>query len=291
MNTYFFIFSTMNTKYQFACGQQWLMVLLVALFAWLLPEQAMATYVDETYNYSVTLNGTNMVKIQVPVYDQEGADCWVSNGNLKVTWDGQTKTLFHWLRDGDTDSDSKDIWIHFSTEVGGEIDVTQGNSTNHFTLTSANGDIQRLVYRNSDGKTYTVYALWRLPYDMLGKKLTFTWDVQRNGNGRSKENVKGLNDVTITMPKAADVVCPQVTEATLAYSEQGKLEIPWFIASTNITSARYEYTDYKGRVVSESLPNNMNSGTIYLDATEPHNNFRIIVSYRDNNNYLIENIG
>ena len=284
-----YTFLTMTTKYQSAFVKQWQM-LLVALFAWLLPEQAMATYVDETYNYSVTLNGTNMVKIQVPVYDQEGADCWVSNGNLKVTWDGQTKTLFHWLRDGDTDSDSKDIWIHFSTEVGGEIDVTQGNSTNHFTLTSANGDIQRLVYRNSDGKTYTVYALWRLPYDMLGKKLTFTWDVQRDGNSRSKENVKGLNDVTITMPKAADVVCPQVTEATLAYSEQGKLEIPWFIASTNITSARYEYTDYKGRVVSESLPNNMNSGTIYLDATEPHNNFRIIVSYRDNNNYLIENI-
>ena len=272
------------------CGWSWQTMLLTMLFVWLLPGQAVATHVDQTYNYMVSLNGTNTVRIQVPVYDQDGADCWVCNGNLKVTWDGQTKTVFHWQRNGDTDSDSKDIWIHFSTEMGGEIDVTQGNSASHFTLTQASGDMQRLIYRNSDGKTYNVYAVWRLPYDMLGKQLTFKWDVERDGNSRYKENVKGLSDVTITIPKAADVAYPQVTEATMAYSEKGILEIPWFIASTKIQSARYEYTDWKGNLVSKTMPNNMNNGTITLDATEPHNNFRIIVSYKDNSDYLIENI-
>jgi hypothetical protein len=33
-----------------------------------------------------------------------------------------------------------------------------------------------------------------------------------------------------------------------------------------------------------------NNSTIYLDATEPHNNFRVVVSYLDNNNYPIENV-
>ena len=170
------------------------MLALPMLMAWLVPQTAAATHVDETYNYQVMLNGSNTIRIQVPVYDQEGYDCWVTDGNLNVTWTDdngktQTKTAFHFQRNGDTSSSSTNIYIHFRTDVGGSFDVTQGNSSNHFTLTSSNGDIERLVYRNSDGNTYTVYAVWRLPYDMLGKTLKFTWDVQRDGNGRYKEKV------------------------------------------------------------------------------------------------------
>ncbi len=275
-------------------GQMHLWV-LTTLLALLLPQYAAATYVDETYNYMVTLNGSNTIRIQVPCYDQKGTDCWVDNGNLKVTWTDaknvtHTETAFHWYRDGETDSDSKDIYIHFSTSVGGSFDVTQGNTNNYFTLTKASGEVTRLVYRNNDGSTYNVTAVWRLPYDMLGCTLKFSWDVHRKGNWRDSENVAGLNDVTIAMPAAQDVITPQVTTASMAYSEAGNLEIPWFIGSSDITAARYEFTDHNGQTVSETLPKNENSGTIKLDATVPHDNFHVIVSYKDNNGYLIENI-
>ena len=53
-------------------GRPWL--LLMALLAWLLPQQAAAdtydTYVDMSYNYGVSLDGSNTVKIHVPVYVQ-----------------------------------------------------------------------------------------------------------------------------------------------------------------------------------------------------------------------------
>ena len=264
--------------------------LLTALLAWLLPQTAGATHVDDTWKYQVSLNGSNTIRIQVPVYDQEGADCWVSNGNLKVTWDGVTKTCFHWQRNGDTDSDSKDIYVHFSTEVGGSFDITQGNSGSHFTMTQG-GDYERQIYRNNDGNTYTVYAVWRVPYDMLGKKLTFSWDVERDGNSRSREKVSGLNDVVeIDMPAAATVVHPQVTMSTMSYSEAGKLELPWFMASDKITSLRYQYTDAYGIEVREDLSTKDNNGKIYLDATVPHDNFTIVVSYKDADNYDISNV-
>ena len=53
--------------------------MLMLLFAWLLPQQAVAdgdytTYVDMSYNYGVSLDGSNTVKIHVPVYQQEGAE-------------------------------------------------------------------------------------------------------------------------------------------------------------------------------------------------------------------------
>lgn len=275
-------------------GPSWHWMLLMALFAWLLPQTAAATHVDDTWKYQVMLNGSNTIRISAPVYDMDGADCWVDNGNLKVTWTDDsgthTATCFHWRRDGDTDNDNKDIWIHFRTDVGGSIDVTQGNSANHFTLTKTDGDIQRLVYRNSDGKTFNVYAVWRVPYDLLGKDLKFTWDVHRDGNSRDAMNVPGLEDVPISMPPAQDIVFPQVTMATLSYSESGKIEVPWFIASDKLTAVRYEYTDQSGKKVTQSMPTNANSGTIYLDATVPHDNFRIVVSYKDKDDNDIENI-
>ena len=277
----------MNKKLLFMC---------CLLLACLLPSQVKATHVDETYNYMATLSGQNTIRIQVPVYDQRGADCWVSNGKLKASWrdDNGTyhdkETVFRWYREGSTDDDSSDIWVHFQTEVGGSFDVTQGNSTNHFTLTKANGDIQKQVWSNSDGRTYNVYAVWRLPYDLLGKTLNFTWDVERDGTGRANENVSGLSDFSIAIPRAQDVVTPQVTMATVSLSEAGKLELPWFMASTNITAASYEYINHNGNKVSVKLPDKENSGIIYLDATVPHINFHMKVSYEDNSGYLIENI-
>ena len=38
------------------------------------------------------------------------------------------------------------------------------------------------------------------------------------------------------------------------------------------------------------MPTDANSGTIYLDATVPHDNFRIVVSYKDRDNNDIENV-
>jgi len=281
-----------NTMKRQEPAQRW--KLLAVLSAWLLPQMAAATHVDDTWKYQVMLNGSNTIRISAPVYDMDGADCWVDNGNLKVTWTdslgSHTETCFHWQRNGDSDNDNKDIYIHFRTDVGGSIDVTQGNSSNHFTLTKADGDIERLVYRNNDGKTFSVYAVWRVPYELLGKQLTFKWDVHRDGNSRDAMNVEGLDDVPITMPAAQEVVLPQVTMATLSYSEIGKLELPWFIASTKLTAARYEYTDQSGNTVSQDMPTDANSGIIYLDATVPHDNFRVVVSYLDKDDNPIENV-
>ena len=55
-----------------AQGRQWL-VMLLALFAWLLPQTALAdgdfnTYVDMSYNYGVSLSftGISLTKIALP---------------------------------------------------------------------------------------------------------------------------------------------------------------------------------------------------------------------------------
>ena len=124
-------------------------ITLLCLLAWIVPQQSVAQNVEDTYRYQAMLNGSNSVSIKVPVYDEDGADHWVSNGNLKVTWkDDQdkehTETLFWWRKDENGhDNDESDLWCKFKTTASGSIEVTQGNSGKHFTLTSADGDCCR----------------------------------------------------------------------------------------------------------------------------------------------------
>ena len=143
------------------------------------------------------------------------------------------------------------------------------------------------IYRNSDGTTFDLSANWRLPYDLLGKKIRFTWDVVRDGTSRYETNVSGLDPTEISVPQAMMQAVPQVSVATLASSQVGKLEVPWFIAANKVTAARYEYQNSDGYTVSVNMPADVNTGTILLDATKPHKNFRIVMSYKDNNNYDI----
>ena len=132
------------------------------LLALLLPQRAAATYVDETYNYQVMLNGSNTIRIQVPVYDQENEDTYIDDGKLTAQWtdnNGQSHSLyaFLWKRTGGSiDSGNSDVSINFKTEAGGSFKVTQGNSSNNFTLTSEDDWQSRTIYRNSDGHSYNV---------------------------------------------------------------------------------------------------------------------------------------
>ena len=96
-------------------GRPWL-IMLAALFAWLLPQTALAdgdytTYVDMSYNYGVSLDGSNTMKIHVPVYQQEGADCWIKDGKLKVSIAGASEiTLFEWKASENIDGDANQFW-------------------------------------------------------------------------------------------------------------------------------------------------------------------------------------
>lgn len=57
---------------------QWL-VLLMAVFAWLLPQTAAAdfSYEDNPDNYAVELGGLNVIFFTAPCYDMMGADTWI----------------------------------------------------------------------------------------------------------------------------------------------------------------------------------------------------------------------
>ena len=272
-------------------GRPWL--LLAVLFAWLLPQKAAAlTYVDKPENYSVSLGGTNIIYFTAPAYDQEGADCWVTLGRLKVSGDGiPEQVIFTWKPETNIGHNSTSLSCNFSTTANGFFDITLGNSRSTERLTKSNDRTLSLV-RNSDGTTFDFDAEWVLPYNLLGKTLTFSWDVVRDGNGRDEWKVAGLKTVTIKVPAAASKLSPTVSSPMLNPNNPGKIELPWFLASDNITKAYYEYYDANGKYQKVNIED-VNSGTIMLDATVPHSKFRIVCNYKekgDKGEYDIEGV-
>ena len=272
-------------------GRPWLMLLL--MLAWLMPQQASATYVDDAANYTVRLGGTNIVYFTAPVYDTSDSDTWIEKGQLKVTPEGgSTQTIFQWESETDINNSNTTLSCKFTTDADGFFDITLGNSNGTSRLTKSNGGNRTLV-RNSDGKTFEFAAEWVVPYNMLGKKLTFSWEVRRNGNGgRSAEDVKNLKSVTINMPAAASKLKPFVAAPMLNPRNPGKLELPWYLASDNITKAYYEYEDVTGKKHKVDI-NNMNNGTIMLDANVPYRKFHIVCNYKERGDkgvYEIENV-
>lgn len=266
--------------------------MLLALFAWLLPQRAAATYVDDKSNYSVSLGGSNIVYFTAPVYDTDGADCWITDGNLKVSVDGGAETtIFTWKSEADIDNSNTSLSCYFSTNADGFFDITLGNSRSTSRLTKNNAG-NRSLARNSDGKTFEFSAEWVVPYNMLGKKLTFTWDVERDGNSRSKEKVSGLKSTDINMPAASSKLQPFLSSPMLNPNNPSKLDLPWYLASDNITKAYYEYDDAWGKHHNVEIKN-VNSGIIELDANMPHRNFRLVCNYKekgDKGEYEIEGV-
>ena len=276
-------------------GRPWQILILLALFAWLLPQTAAAEqFIHEPDNYTVSLGGTNIIYFKAPVYDQKNVDQWVSDAYLMVSVDGGPKmAVLHWYAAGEISSSATEANTWFEALQDAFFDITLGNTTKTVRMpahTTANHNVKR----NSDGYSFTFEAEWVVPYNLLGKKLTFSWDVERYGNNISWTRVKvdGLKTVTINMPAANAKLTPFLSTPMMDPNTPGKLQLPWFLASDSITKSWYEYDDATGQHHKEDL-SNLTNGIITLDANVPHRSLRVLCNYKeqgDKGSYEIEGV-
>ena len=278
-------------------GRPWL--LLAALFAWLLPQNAVAdSPLLQPYRYQVMLNGSNTVRISAPIYDEVSTDNWTNNATLTIKWTDKNKiehseVLLTWKADilvdpfgvSVYDNDKSEVPAKFETKTGGGIEITRGNSSQTFKITKGDGEVSKSIFADSDGEQYSFTAVWTIPYEMYDKEVTFQWDVKVGGSAYvHSTKTCSIDKTVIHLPEAPTVASPQLAMATMSFNEPGMLELPWFIASDRVTSARYEYIDYNGVLVKKDLQSGISNGTIYLDADVPHNNLRVMVDYLDRDN-------
>lgn len=259
---------------------------LMLFVLWLLPTAMHATYVDETYNYSIIYNAPDKIKMKLALYDADGADCWVYDGNVYVTVDGTTKTVLHYSAEADIDNDHTYNKAKFSTGVAGKVMILRNIDYGNEVVTTSERVIQ--IYRPSTRQTYfSVDAEWTVPNELRGKTLKFTYSVKRDGNARSRESVSGLESVQYDISAMEELVVPEMMTPMLAYerANAGKIMVPWMVAAGNIQSVTLYYTDGDGKECVSELEKTASS-FVYLPGDKPVRNCYIKVVYRDSEKKL-----
>ena len=70
---------------------------LLLLLVWGSGTASASNAPEDTWRYTVMLNGTKQLKLDMPVYDEDGYDSWIDDGYVYITIEGgQKETLFHY---------------------------------------------------------------------------------------------------------------------------------------------------------------------------------------------------
>ena len=264
----------------------WLAIMAAVLF----PQQAKAgpIFVDNPSNYTVNCYGTNTVKIKAPVYNKNGYDTWINSGYVYYREKGSnTKTmLLYWgVGKKDISDGAKTIPVKFRTEAPGNLKVIRGSGNAAIVRTERTYD---LSFNGSDYLSAEVE--WTVPIDLRGKTLIISWEVKRDGNGRSETKV-GIDDKEIEIPAKAGLVDPIVSNAIISQDSAyiGQLLVPWMITVQNdsVVSSKARYKD-RNKEWHEIMLETKATGYIYLDASEPHDSLYVVVDYKDDGD-LIKN--
>ena len=258
-----------------------LSVSVLLFILWLLPTAVHATYVDETYNYSIIYQAPNKIKMKLPIYDCDGADCWVYDGNVYVTVDGSTKTVLHYAAERDIDNNHTYNDARFSTGVGGKVMILRGVDYGNEVVGTAERVIK--IYRPNTRQTYFyVEAEWTVPNEMRGKTLKFSYYVKRDGNSRSDEQVQGLESQQFDISAMQELAIPEMMTPMLAYerANAGNIMVPWMVAAANIQSVTLHYTDSENKQQTSTLKAAA-SDFVYLPYDKPIRTCYIEVVYLD----------
>lgn len=258
-------------------------MLLLLWFA--MPLRALATYVDELYNYNVNLEGVDKITMRLPLYDTSGADCWIKYAYIYVQVDGEgdssKKTLLYWKAETDIDNDHLYNDATFSTGVNGTVQIIR--DIDHGNEVVGKNDTKIRIYRpNKNQNFFNFTAVWNIPNEYRGKKVKLTWSVRRDGNRRFDEDVEGLESKLIEIPSRPPLVTPELLTPMLAYerANAGKIMVPWMVATSTVYDAKLHYTPYGGSEVVEPI-DTASSGFIYFPMETPVRNCYISVKYKD----------
>lgn len=276
--------------------RQLLLTLLVLLF----PVAASGEdYVGKAYNYTVQLEGTSQVSLKLPVYDQEGSDSWVLEGNVYYAVEGNsTKTTLvkWWSRDKDKDIDGNQTWVmpYMRTDAGGTVMLIRTmydnyNSSDNVRIYSR--EDYWTVRREPGKERMIMHVTWTVPRELRGKRLTFSWDVLRTGNGDIPRGKVDIEPTTISIPQAPEELDPMVMQPVLAFhsAHAGQVMIPWVIGTDKVQKAQMVYQDKTtGQNVSTSM-DPASSGMAYVPADHKIDNFYVQVDYKDSEGTTIYN--
>lgn len=260
----------------------WMMLFLL----WAMPSSMNATHVDDIWNYSIIYNPPDVITMKLALYDCDGADCWVKDGYVYVEAEGESskKTVLHYKAETDINNDHTYNKAKFSTGVNGSVQIVRNIQYGNEVVTQTERTIN--IYRPSKKQSYfDVEVKWTIPNEYRGKKLKFSYSINRNGNFRSDEKVQGLEPIEFSISQMDALVVPEWLTPMLAYEKanMGNIMVPWMMATGNIHKVTFHYTDNDKNSHTVAL-DTTSSGFVYMPCDKPLRDCYLEVNYSDTEN-------
>lgn len=255
--------------------------LLYALLTWLLPQTMLADNVENTQLYAVRMNGLDQLRIEMPVFDEEGNDGWCDNGYVYVTPEGgsQQTVLHYYSRKKSTANPY--VWL--SKGVDGAMTLHRDQGWSDVTVTSS--EISCVVPRVPGTEYFMLYIDWTVPASLRGKKLNITWNVHKTGNGSEGKYTLTINPTSVSFSAVPDLTVPTLMDPMLGYdaAHAGKTMLIYTMATNDISSITAYYTEVNGMQETSKMQNigSDMSGFIYIDADKCYKDFYLKTSYKD----------
>ena len=269
-------------KNNLSCVLGRLFLLVCLLVGWF--GDAKACKLEDTYRYTVVLEGSDKVRIKMPLYDKEDNDCWVQYGYLTIQIEGEPtkETVVTYWSEEDIARSDYFPQCTIKKSVDGEMTMyrDRGYSAARVTNTST-GIICPCV---SGGDYAIVNLLWTVPDKYRGKKVTFHWYIHHNGNNTEYDKeITGIADVTFPIPSAPAEVEPILMDPIISYdaSHANQIMVPYMMAASNVEEIRAIYVDGQRIAFPIELDKNKTSGFVYLPAEAYIDQFFIQATYKD----------
>ena len=260
-------------------------LLLMLLVGW--TPEALACELEQSYNYVVMLQGSNQLNIKLPLYDKDGSDCWLVEGNVYIQIEGQEKEmLFHCTSQTDIGSDDYAPYIYCYAGVDGTMVLNRARGNSKVTIGRS------LMFTTCpcvENKEYALVDLmWTIPSKYRGKTVTISWYIHHNGNTGESDKTIDVKPTTLTIPSAPDEIVPTVMDPIIAFDagKPNQMMVPYMMPTTNIEDI-WAYYSYYNTTTSGFTPKiaqldkSKTSDFLYLPADVRVKSFYVTAKYKN----------
>lgn len=264
----------------------WLRAVGLVLLLLLPFGRATADNNENTALYMVTMAGLDQLKIQMPVYDEEGYDGWIDNGYIYVTPAGGSRQTL--LRYYCVEKYGARPTVYFFKDVGGEMTLKRDQGYSDVTITASEKSCELPCVPNKE--YFMMYITWTVPDNLRGKALTISWSIHKKGNGPTGPAGESTTDISInpttwTLTAIPELIRPSVMDPILGYdaAHAGQTMLIYSMGTNNITNLEASYTEVDGWTETKKkmyIDPEM-SGFIYLDASKCYKDFCLKARYID----------
>ena len=271
-------------------GKPWwpALMLMAVLAGWSNEARARDCYLLDTWRYSVNLEGTNQLRLKMPLYDKDDYDCWIVEGTVYIQPEGGSKeTLFYYESQQDIDRDDYYPRVYCYKGVEGTMTLYRDRGYSAVSVgTSKGNDLVPCV----DNQDYAVLnLLWTISNKFRGKKCTISWSIHHNGNlAFESDTWPSIDPVVITIPAAPERQYPMVMDPIISYDNgrPNQMMVPYMIAANNLQSMKAYYTEvYPSNTTQKtSTLETAASGYLWLPADVCVRDFYVEASYKDSEN-------